>query len=127
MTSVVIPRRYWLRGEGSDKSSLFRAEDGKACCLGHALAQICKMPLPKFMGHPSPQSVVAQDMNQGIPTQVPPSLLVDRPGSRLPGNSTKSVMLMEINDSEDIEDEERERAITTGGQDLGIEFTFIDG
>lgn len=32
--TLVIDRRKWLRGEGSDVSKLMRGSDGKMCCLG---------------------------------------------------------------------------------------------
>jgi hypothetical protein len=31
---LIIDRSKWLRGEGSAKSKLLRASDGKMCCLG---------------------------------------------------------------------------------------------
>lgn len=37
---LVINRRVWLRGEGSENSRLLREEDGKRCCVGIYLSAL---------------------------------------------------------------------------------------
>ena len=39
MSHYTVDRKTWLRGEGSHKSYLLRACDGKMCCLGHVALQ----------------------------------------------------------------------------------------
>jgi len=31
---LIVDRKIWLRGEGTEKSFLYRVEDGKMCCVG---------------------------------------------------------------------------------------------
>ena len=78
-------RLTWLRGEGSDKSTLLRSSDGKMCCLGFLALQLgaeesyikgrdcpgqaCKVNWPKslslYTGAQSPLCVELMKINDG--------------------------------------------------------------
>jgi hypothetical protein len=53
---LTIPREIWLRGEGGDKSRLFRRDDGKMCCIGIYLRDL-GVPVEKLTGCSSATSL----------------------------------------------------------------------
>lgn len=118
MHKVIVPRSQWLRGKSGHNSMLFDPDTNTGCCLGHALSQICEVPLASMGYLTSPASVVHK-------MTVPENLVTTHAADYLV-NSVKCALLMKINDDTEITDTEREAALIDGGVDVGIEFSFIE-
>lgn len=107
-----IPRREWLRGEGSDESYLYREEDGKKCCVGIYL-EGCGVPLDEL----AQVSVANEIEDYVIPVEaswlLEDSDLVERE-------------LYSQNDNEDLTEEAREAIIRESFAKHGVEVVYED-
>jgi hypothetical protein len=63
---LVIDRKRWLRGEGYEKSALYRSRDRKMCCLGSAARQLCGARVADIHGCAGPSIVVKQEVADGF-------------------------------------------------------------
>jgi hypothetical protein len=104
-----VDRTRWLRGEGSERSSLFRPEDGKMCCLGFACLAA---------GH-TEEDIADVSSPNGIAMK-PPAFQCLLPHH----NSPEVGDVMEVNDGEDT-DEGREAFITERLAKIGMRVTFV--
>lgn len=118
LSKVSVPRSQWLRGETSNNSSLFDPARNKGCCLGHALSQICKVPIASLAMYTTPAMVAHK-----VP--VVPMGLVKVSSEGITQNSAKCNILMQINDDDTMDDDTRERLLTEGGVEVGIAFEFV--
>ena len=116
MENLVIPRKLWLRGEGSAASYLLRA-DGKMCCLGLYLRAQGLLPI-EILGVRNPSSL-----------QAIPSWLLNKESKHIEVlNSFAAEQLMQVNDNPnlDIAPMAREAAISALFHKQGIEVSFIE-
>lgn len=126
MTKLTIDRKEWLRGEGSDASSLLRKSDGKKCCLGfHALQlgyteeQIGSLASP-------PNLVFRTREDRYNADGAPHSILVYRDSHVFRSGPTPlCARLMMVNDEPDRPDAEREAELTTLFAEADIEVEFV--
>ncbi len=96
-----IDRRTWLRGEGPTASCLYRAGDGKKCCLGFAAMQLCGLTRSKLDAVQTPgHSGVRDKFAQKIPFLISKS-----------DTSSVGYDLMLTNDSTILTDKDREAKI----------------
>lgn len=122
MKAFTIDRSKWLRGEGDGDSALLRPRDGKMCCLGFYL-ESCGLTPAQLEGRDAPSEVV----------NAPESAewLYDSAGAlRLQHKRVQSdvcMQLMDINDSESEDAEDREAFITKAFAEQGIKVTFVNG
>lgn len=117
----VIDRKIWLRGEGSERSALLRAEDGKMCCLGIFLDK-CGVPRGRLKGAANPMDPFRpqQDLND-VPK--PAQCLFDKGSLR-----SQVFNLMGINDAVgEVSEGVREERIAQEFADIGVRVTFVDG
>lgn len=108
VSSFVINRAVWLRGEGGEKSVLFRPEDKKMCCLGIYLSE-CGVDTHRM-----------RDVGE-------PGLLSDEmvpSWTRTAAKGTPVCELIQVNDDEQISDAVREQAITEKFARQGVTVTF---
>lgn len=113
-TEFTIIRSKWFRGLGSFGSSLLRV-DGTMCCLGQVARQ-CGVKNEEMRGTGSPE---------GLDNSVRPLL----PAFLLAGDGRNSDVcrrMMEINDSLDLGDDEREQKLTEIAAANGITLHFVD-
>lgn len=115
MKEFTVSRKTWLRGEGSKDSSLFRPEDKKMCCLGFLGKELCGATEEQMAGSDTPgDSDPEINWIEG---------LLKNPGGY---NSDAAHRLMDINDEECMDDEEREELLTKEFAKLGITVKFKD-
>lgn len=121
MLKVVVKRDMWLRGEGGEESYLLREEDERMCCLGFAALaagftpdQIRRIRTPRDIGYLKPQNPLIKA------TTTYDAFTEARSSTNL------TCDLMQLNDDEGMEPEERERQVIELGKKIGIEFTFED-
>lgn len=121
ITEFTVDRKEWLRGSGIASSLLDRA--GKKCCLGF-LAIACGHSPEDIFGVASPFAV----FNQGDRYLMPQVLIGDGTGNEeaiVTCDSWACVKLMDINDDQCIDDDEREERLVKGFQTIGIKVNFI--
>lgn len=111
MKQFTINRKKWLRGEGSEYSSLLRTEDGKMCCLGF-LGLACGGTKKQIESCDSPAGTYGPKW---------PSALL-HPDTGL--DSTTCEELMKVNDNEDLTDTERESRLKKIFKEIGIKVVF---
>ena len=122
-TAFTLPRSIWARGEGSIKSYLLRAADGKMCCVGVYL-EACGVSRESLKGEREAQSVqLGED-----PPYTAEDLIADRDGA---GEAIATL----YNDNDEVigkgvstfaNEEEREERIIEGFADLGVVCTIVD-
>jgi len=89
ITSFVVDRKTWLRGEGTEKSFLLR-EDHKRCCLGF-YTQACGIEDSDIFNKTSPGALW---YNESACLKISPNLL-----SSVKDNTDDTNYLMRINDA----------------------------
>jgi hypothetical protein len=117
---LTINRKDWLRGEGGEKSRLYREDDGRLCCLGfYGLA--CGLNKNDMVDKPTP-------------AQVPPD---KRPAfgplfkkTYLKRHAVYSLnrvclRLIRINDRNTTSDAFKEKAIKNNFSKIGVKVTFV--
>lgn len=116
-----ISRREWSRGDGAHESCLLRSNDKMKCCLGFYSLHV-GISEQGILNVSSPGRLKVY----GVP--IPPSMtwLVDPPAENCLGNSKISQTLMDINDSVNMEDPEREERIAEIFAEQGIGVNFAD-
>lgn len=114
---LVIDRSRWLRGEGSLRSSLYRASDKKMCCLGFD-AVSCGIDI-------SVMAEVASPIGLGYFYPTSAWRIMDDDGYKT--NSHVVGNMMEINDEKAMTDTEREASLIPLFASVGIDLSFIDG
>lgn len=102
----VIDRQYWLRGEGSSASALYKSDraDHNMCCLGQ-IGKQCGITLDNMAGFEAPGQLHDVDLTLFS------ELFMDAP--HYSGVERVWVSdLMQINDDQRIDDEHREMMLT---------------
>lgn len=110
-------RDEWLRGQGTETSSLLDA-DGKRCCLGH---------LARDLGAKDSDLVEVRSPRGALGDVDWPGFLLSRDLDSPIRNSADAFELMRINDSTYGTEEERERVLTELFAEHGIDVEFRDG
>lgn len=109
MLKLVIDRKTWLKGEGSNKSALLRS-DGKMCCLGF-LAIKNGASRKSIMEIPEPRDIL-ETKCWGLTRKM-------RDNDNIHGD-----MLMIINDRIIMSDESREKQLKEEFEKLGVSVSF---
>lgn len=112
---LVIEREKWLRGD-EYSSYLLRETDQKMCCLGfYSLA--CGLTQNQIRGLRGLTTVayMEEELPEGLKWLV----------NARKDNSEQALSLMEANDSEMWDDEERERVIAAKFAEYGVEVEFV--
>jgi hypothetical protein len=107
--TVVINRKKWFRGYGSEKSRLLqpRKEGGKMCCLGFDAIAL-GFTRQDILGEQSPA-----DVAEGVPGL-----------SSLGYNTLTCESMMTVNDSQGMSDAEREATLIKLAKRIGRRFVF---
>ena len=126
MLVVNVDRKTWARGQGAGKSCLLGG-DGLKCCIGFA-CEAAGVEAEAMLGYPVVASLV-EPAPCGDPAplercQLPAALLPLVKMGVSVDNTAAADELYRLNDDEEIDDEERERELTAGGQVVGIRFVF---
>lgn len=108
----IIDRTKWLRGEGSMRSFLLRADDGKMCCLGQVGEQ-CGLSSADMLSIQTPWALESAAL-----ARYPEWLNRPVSGDR--------VAAMTVNDNEKLSDAEREAKLTALFAKHGDELEFIN-
>lgn len=118
---LTIERAKWLRGEGSAKSQLLRAYDGKMCCLGF-LAIALGYTRSEILGLTSPADLACE--LHRVPAGMGWLINTGDDGEGF-DDSTPSAALMGFNDDRHATEGEREAAIKAEFANQGIEVEFV--
>ena len=122
MTKFTVSRKRWLRGEGSDASTLLRQKDSKMCCLGFFAMQVCgakesdiydlQAPSCAWRTVKWPEKVWREnDMN----------------GERSAARESMEINgLMQINDEVNLSEIDREAMLKEDFKAFGYEVEFVD-
>lgn len=126
---LIIDRKTWLRGEGSEDSRLLRGSDGKMCCLGfYGLA--CGLEPKEIKGMEAPFNLPEESLKKVSPWLL---LRADRGGAREPSSACST--LMTTNDrevhvgnsfSDPFTEQDREESIKRTFALNGVEVEFIN-
>ena len=113
INKLVVSRKRWLRGEGSDKSMLLRPLDDKMCCLGFLACQVGARE-EDIRDKTEPESPFSSGWEW-------PSWMFD---------SSKPLVglryrLMTINDDASLSEEQRESILKEEFAKVGVEVEFI--
>ena len=100
MAKFTVDRSYWLRGEGSAHSYLFRKDDGKMCCLGQILNRQFNIQYKHLTGLGEP----AELFNRSVYIEVEQNLI----DFRNTVNTELVDQAMKINDDRFRSEEQRE-------------------
>jgi hypothetical protein len=122
--TVVVKRSEWLRGEGAAMSSLYRARDGKRCCIGFACRQMLgvtdeQMSDTEIIGGIGVPGMSRGLVERGVLPEAPPWAR-----ARVEPLALRAAYA--ANDEFSLPDAERERRITEWGANHGITFQFVD-
>lgn len=112
-----ISRKRWARGQRTE-TWLYSSADKTMCCLGFAARQLCGAKIGDIKNRGTPgavQKVFADDL---------PWLISDVECWR-GGDSEESDALVELNDSTDLTDRERERGIRKVFAEHGVKVVFV--
>lgn len=125
-STFTIDRQTWLRGEGGDRSYLYRSQDGRKCCLGF-YGMACGVSVEQMRNVDSP--VKLANKLEAIPDGM--EWLIQQEGDtdeNMPDwwHTKDTRALMHINDDEDLLETEREAQITEMFLAQGITITFIN-
>lgn len=129
MNKIIIDRSKWLRGGSGVLSNI----DGKMCCLGFALNQLCSISQDIMFNHGCPEDLTTS-IKEGILENEPASFLLNelpldtetiRGERTMLLDSWECSRLMSINDDLGLEDSEREKQISAifKKYDTEVEFT----
>lgn len=133
MQKVVVKRSEWLRGEGYERSMLYRPEDGKRCCIGFACNQLLGLTDEQIAG----LRAVGHDALTDRRDTLIEVGLIDAPPTWAKSGAVGLGDAYEANDAiDDIDhltrhpgetfEEARERTLQEIGAGLGIDFVFVD-
>lgn len=114
-----IDRKLWLRGEGATKSALIREADGKMCCLGF-FGIACGLSVNDLMGQKQPSDV------KGYPSWLMSTYTNEFDKLNHTGCSMDCHNLMSNNDTDGIDDNERERRIISSFANNDVQVEFVD-
>jgi hypothetical protein len=115
-----VNRSTWLRGEGYEHSALLRQVDGKMCCLGFFCLASGLKPYD-IINREAPQRLIDPEQRRSILK----SLGEERRQEPMPSDpETILTQLMQMNDSTDLSDAEREEILKELFQSLGHEVIF---
>ena len=110
MKKFTVKRSKWLRGTGNGK--LLNLQ-GKMCCLGFAVNQICRIPKKKLLREWSPLDVVKDTLRDGVFTKDD-------------NNKYFVEQAIKANDNGAISDKAREARLTKIFKKAGIKVIFKD-
>lgn len=105
MIKVVVDRKKWYRGKGSDSSGLL-LNNGKMCCIGFLARRLgCK-----------PREIRDR----------PTLMMVDRLAVTLLLDKYRDIIddAYQTNDDQEIDDKARERELKVYGKEMGVNFVF---
>ena len=115
MKTVTVRRSTWVRGSIGGQSLLLN-HDGNMCCLGFAICQVSRhIRLCGLKGVGDPQKVFARA-----------SFLTQRNEYGEVLNNKFSNKAIEINDSNEISEKQREARLKRLFRANGIKLTFVD-
>jgi hypothetical protein len=114
---LIIDRERWLRGEGADESYLLRSRDSKMCCLGF-FGLACNLTENQIINEcmPNAFSLSQVSWNQ--------DWLFDQNNRRALSQETKSLLI--INDTVNLNSDERERRIKEIFARHNVEVEFVN-
>ncbi len=115
VTSCVIDRTKWLRGEGNSKSALLRESDGKMCCLGQ-IALEAGFTEDEIRNKIEPCSIGW--------TQFTTKNLNNTADIIAFSNKKHTLDMMSINDAALIKDEFREKRLIELAKEINIDLSF---
>lgn len=116
---LVIDRNVWLRGEGSQNSTLYRRSDGKMCCIGIYL-NACGIQRDTLEG-----KMIAEDLPIVYYRKVPEWLYKHSDYVLTPGVPYGTNDRIASGEDEFTE-EDREREITKAFAAHGVTVTFVN-
>jgi hypothetical protein len=120
MKKFIIDRLTWLRGEGSDKSRLYRPSDGKMCCLGQIACQY-GYTKEEISGRSSPFGMYSNEIpNKNKFYEKFAYVTLQGDNREMPGK------MMEINDDITLDSQSMENKLQALGLEMGIELEFIN-
>ena len=114
MKKFIVKRSNWIRGTGQGE---LLSDEGKMCCLGFAVNQICRIPKRELLGISHPVSVLSNFRNTTFTKQ-------SDVGS-VPDSKPFVDMAIDVNDNGAISDKTRERLLTKIFRKAGITVTFV--
>ena len=115
---LTINTATWLHREGGGTSSLFRATDGKRCCLGFYLQDNCGVSPAQLQGFSSPDMLPAS-----LRRTLPAWLIMS--GSDY--NTPLVEKLMTANDERESLEEATREAIRELFAQVNIDVKYVDG
>lgn len=119
ITKFKVERSRWLRGEGYHESYLLRPADNKMCCLGF-LGKACGVSEERMRGVQTPTDVSNGNDYPSALSNMLPDLVA--PGSI----KVAEFVLMDINDTPQITDEQREILLSKIFNLIGLTVEFVD-
>lgn len=121
MKQLIIDRKTWLRGEGSDNSKLLRVEDGKKCCLGSFATQLAGLTEDQIAGVATPDGIAIGNWGKLLEIGTRTVCGKSEPSPR---PSPVCISLMSQNDRQD--DPDKEQKLTELFASIGVAVTFIN-
>lgn len=107
LLKVIVNRKRWYRGQGSDYSCLL-LPNNKMCCIGFLARSLgCK---PREIRESTTLSTVDTEVSSNFAD----------------AHDTSLSSAYYINDDKDIKDNTRERKLITLGKRMGVQFQFIN-
>lgn len=114
MKKFTVRRSKWLRGKGD---GYLLNDEGKMCCLGFAVNQICKVPKKKLLDTFRPCDVLESTKETTFTTISYENVIIDK-------HFVEEAI--EVNDDSTISDSGREELLTEIFKENGIKVTFKD-
>ena len=113
---VVVEKKRWYRGQGSDDSALLLAKGAKMCCIGF-LARTCGVK-PKEMRGISDVALLPRIKDEGLPYQALHQIFKQE------GYNLEAAY--RTNDNRYVSEAVRIKQLKILGRKLGVNFTFGD-
>lgn len=110
----MVDRSCWLHGEPDD-SAMYRAEDGKFCCLGFMAMQLFGKSKEEMDSHVGPANV-------GISHKELPEFV--KPPRSLEYHTKLCLEIISTNDNDELLKEERESKLTQLFSSIGFDIEF---
>lgn len=117
---LVIDRKRWMRGRGSDDSYLYNTENRQMCCLGFYLRH-CGVSLDGVRDQRSPADVLEHSKTKRVPAWL--AAANDDDGEM---NTDTCFMLMTFNDDKHAAEKDRENAIKAIFRKHNVTVKFVN-
>lgn len=121
MIDVTIPKSKWLRGKSPDNMVVLLNEAGAGCILGHILLA-SGFPKDDLLG----KYAISRLPDHLVQRYCPEPLFSVLSFSEKTTGSVHSCRLVDVNDDDAIEDDEREDKLTLFCEPLGIALRFVE-